>query len=56
MDGYREGEEPPLQLTWTDGMNLLKAKRATRQALMTGGAVPVQPGLAGVDPFFSDSR
>ena len=56
MDGYREGEEPPLQLTWTDGMNLLKAKRAVRQALMTGGAVPVQPGQASVDPFFSDSR
>ena len=56
MDGYREGEEPPVQLTWIDGMNLLKAKRAARQALMTGGAVPVQPAQTGVDPFFSDSR
>ena len=56
MDGYREGEEPPEQLTWVDGMNLLKAKRARRQALMTGGAVPVQPAQADVEPFFSDSR
>ncbi len=56
MDGYREGEEPDEQLTWIDGMNLLKAKRAPRQALMTGGAVPVQPAQGDVDPFFSDAR
>jgi putative ABC transport system permease protein len=56
MEGYREGEEPPAQLTWTDGMNLLKARRAQRQALMTGGAVPVQPAQSDLEPFFSDAR
>ena len=54
--GYREGDEPPAQLTWIDGMNLLEARRAKRQALMTGGAVPVQPAQADLEPFFSDSR
>ncbi len=56
MDGYEEGKEPPRQLSWIDGMNLLRAKRAERQALMTGGAVPVQPAQSGIDPFYSDAR
>ena len=55
-DGYEPGKEPPDQVTWIDGMNLLKAHRGTRQALMTGGAVPVQPAQSGLDPFFSDAR
>src|ERR1700754_3588945 len=38
MDGYEEGKRPPEQVSWIDGMNLLRAKRADRQALMTGGA------------------
>jgi putative ABC transport system permease protein len=37
-------------------MNLLHAHRADRQALMTGGAVPVQPAQSGLDPFYSDAR
>ena len=56
MDGYEEGMRPPEQVTWTDGQNLLRARRADRQALMTGGAVPVQPAQANIDPFFSDAR
>ncbi len=56
MDGYEEGKRPPDQVTWTDGNNLLHAKRADRQALMTGGAVPVQPAQSNIDPFFSDAR
>ncbi|MET3652660.1 ABC transporter permease [Dyella japonica] len=56
MDGYEEGKRPPEQIAWTDGMNLLHAKRADRQALMTGGAVPVQPTQSNIDPFFSDAR
>jgi putative ABC transport system permease protein len=56
MDGYNPQDEPPDQVTWVDGMNLLKAKRGVRQALMTGGAVPVQPTQANLDPFFSQSR
>jgi putative ABC transport system permease protein len=56
MDGYQPTDEPPDQLTWIDGMNLLHAKRADRQALMTGGTVPVQPVQSSVDPFYSDAR
>jgi len=56
MDGYQPADEPPDQLTWIDGMNLLRAKRADRQALMTGGTVPVQPVQSSVDPFYSDAR
>ncbi|HET6554957.1 MAG TPA: ABC transporter permease [Dyella sp.] len=56
MDGYEPGKEPPRQMTWIDGQNLLRAKRADRQALMTGGAVPVQPTQSSLDPFYSDAR
>lgn len=56
MDGYREGAEPPNQVTYMDGINLLNARRGLRQALMSGGAVPVQPSQADIDPFYSDSR
>jgi putative ABC transport system permease protein len=56
MNGYQPGGEPPGQVSWTDGMNLLRAKRAHRQALMTGGQVPVQPTQANLDPFYVDAR
>ncbi|BFI95378.1 MAG: ABC transporter permease [Rhodanobacter sp.] len=55
--GYLPGKTPPMdQVTWTDGMNLLRAKRADRQALMTGGDVAVQPGESTLDPFYEDAR
>lgn len=56
MDGYEPNKEPPRQVTWTDGQNLMRAKRGDRQALMTGGAVPVQPAQSGMEPFYSDAR
>lgn len=56
MDAYQEGKDPPYQVTWIDGMNMLHAKRADRQALMTGGSVPVQPAQSNIDPFYSDAR
>jgi putative ABC transport system permease protein len=56
LDGYDPQEDPPAQVTWIDGMNLLHAGRADRQALMTGGAVPVQPTQANLDPFFTSAR
>jgi putative ABC transport system permease protein len=56
MGDYKAGGEPSRQVTWIDGMNLLRARRADYQALMTGGAVPVQPAQSGLDPFFSDAR
>ncbi|GLQ92314.1 ABC transporter permease [Dyella acidisoli] len=51
MNDYGPNVEPPDQLAWTDGMYLLKAKRASRQALMTEGMVPLQPTESNVDPF-----
>jgi putative ABC transport system permease protein len=56
MRGYQPDGEPSDQVTWIDGMNLLRAHRADRQALMTGGAVPIQPTDANIDPFYVDSR
>jgi putative ABC transport system permease protein len=56
MADYDAHGEPPAQVTWIDGMNLLRAKRADHQALMTGGAVPVQPAQSSLDPFFSNAR
>ena len=56
MNGYQAGGEPADQVTWIDGMNLLRAHRAKRQALMTGGSVPIKPMQANLDPFFADAR
>jgi len=54
--GQLPGAEPPEQVTLIDGLNLLHAKRADRQALMTGGSVPIQPDASAVDPFYVESR
>lgn len=54
--GYRPGIEPPNQVTWIDGMNLMRAGRADRQALMTGGLVAVKPTATMLDPFFEPAR
>jgi len=54
--GETAGKEPPEQLTMIDGLNLLRAKRANRQALMTGGTVPVQSDSAAIDPFYVEAR
>ena len=56
MNDYQPGEEPPDQLTYPDGVNLLKAGRADRQALMAGGSAVVQPDSAAIEPFFTDAR
>ena len=54
--GIMPGKEPPQQVTEIDGFNLLRAKRADRQALMTGGSVPIQPDSAATDPFYVEAR
>jgi len=54
--GIMAGKEPPDQVTYIDGLNLLHAKRADRQALMTGGSVPIQPDSAAIDPFYVEAR
>ena len=54
--GMMPGTLPPEQVTLIDGMNLLRAKRADRQALMTGGSVPIQPDSSSLDPFYVEAR
>jgi len=54
--GYAPGVEPPGQVTWIDGLNLLRAGRADRQALMTGGYVAIQPTEPSLDPFIEPAR
>lgn len=55
--GYLPGKSKPEdQVTWIDGMNLLRSKRAGRQALMTGGRVAVQPAQSMLDPFYENAR
>jgi putative ABC transport system permease protein len=54
--GMMPGTMPPEQVTLIDGMNLLRAKRADRQALMAGGAVPIQPDSSSLDPFYVEAR
>jgi len=57
MSGYLAGKTEPMYLmTWIDGMDLLRAKRADRQALMTSGLVAVQPDNAMLDPFYDAAR
>ena len=56
LSGLLGGSEPPEQVTQIDGMNLWRARRANRQALMTGGSVPVQPDASAVDPFYVEAR
>jgi len=48
--------DPPWQLSRYDAETLLRAARADRQAMMTGGAASIEPERAGVDPFFADAR
>ena len=53
------GEEPDIQLTRFDAEALLREKRATRQAMMSGGNVEVEPPAdapGGLKPFEADSR
>ncbi|MDO1529177.1 ABC transporter permease [Fulvimonas sp. R45] len=49
--GASSGDLPD-SLAWPDAMALLHARRADRQAAMSGGSVPVRPAQAGQRPFF----
>jgi putative ABC transport system permease protein len=56
IKGMYPSKEPPEQLTLIDGLNLLHAARADRQALMSGGSVPLDPQQANMDPFYVEAR
>jgi putative ABC transport system permease protein len=55
-NGFYSKGEPPSQVSWQDGMALLRAGRADRQALMTGGTAPVQQDGSQAEPFFARAR
>lgn len=56
MEGYRLGEEPLDQVTRYDAEALVRAHRADRQALMTGGDAPVEPERPDIKPFYAHAR
>lgn len=43
-------------MTWPDAMNLLRAARADRQAVMAGGSLPVRPAQAALQPFYESGH
>jgi len=50
-EGYKPGEEPEMQLTRFDAEELLRQKKAPRQALMTGGGGIIEPRVDALKPF-----
>lgn len=54
--GMKPGEEPQDQVTRRDAEALLRAHKADRQVMMTGGEAPIEPERAGLDPFYVDAR
>ena len=55
-EGYKPGEEPERQLTRFDAEELLRQKKAPRQAMMTGGGGIIDPRLDTLKPFSVDMR
>jgi putative ABC transport system permease protein len=53
---WQPGDEPTFQLTRYDAETLLRAGRAKRQVMMSGGSVPVQPAQADLKPFYAPAR
>jgi putative ABC transport system permease protein len=54
--GYTKGDAPPDQMTWTDAMNLLHARRGSHQVAMTGGQVVVRPPQGKSRAFYASAR
>ena len=55
-EGYKPGEEPEQQLTRFDAEELLRQKKAPRQAMMTGGDGIVDPRVDALKPFSVSAR
>ncbi|MBC7916746.1 MAG: ABC transporter permease [Rhodoferax sp.] len=54
MRGYKEGDEPVLQLTRFDAEKLLREAHGVRQVMMSGGHVAIEP--EGQNAFFATAR
>ena len=52
--GYTPGQEPQEQLTRLDAEALVRARRADRQVMMTGGTAAIDPERPGLAPFRAD--
>ncbi|MGV8961098.1 MAG: ABC transporter permease [Stenotrophomonas sp.] len=50
-EGYKPGEEPQEQLTRFDAEEMLRQKKAKRQAMMTGGGGILEPRVDALKPF-----
>ncbi|KRG40104.1 ABC transporter ATP-binding protein [Stenotrophomonas pictorum JCM 9942] len=55
-EGYLPGEEPESQLTRFDAEELLRQRKAPRQAMMTGGGGIVDPRIDALKPFSVSMR
>ena len=55
-DGYKPGDEPQEQLTRFDAEELLRQKKAKRQAMMTGGGGVLEPEGTKLKPFVLSMR
>jgi putative ABC transport system permease protein len=53
---YKPNEEPAEQSTRLDAVNLLRAKKADRQVMMTGGNAAIDAQRPGLLPFVMDTR
>jgi putative ABC transport system permease protein len=56
LKDYTPGEEPEEQVTRADAEALIRAGRADRQAMMTGGGAAIEPRRAGLSPFVIQTR
>jgi len=56
LAGYVPGDLPPDQLTRRDAEALLRAKKADRQVMMTGGSGAIESQRADLPPFVVDAR
>ena len=50
-NNYTPGKEPPEQMTRRDAEALVRAKKATHQAIMTGGEAAIEAPRPGLEPF-----
>jgi putative ABC transport system permease protein len=55
-ENYKPGEEPESQLTRFDAQELLRQKKAPRQAMMTGGSGVVEAPSSALKPFSVGAR
>jgi putative ABC transport system permease protein len=56
LESYQAGQEPEEQVTRADAENLVRAAKADRQAMMTGGSAAIDPQKPGLAPFIIDAR